>query len=96
MDALSLRNYRDYFVDSLRKELCALECKNMHTKCEKLSKVYCCIFHQSRLKNAYKHLSDESLMHFHTSVASSLRKSIYMSCVLGTALYFSVRGAAKK
>ena len=34
MNALSLQSYREYFVDGLKKELCALECINMHTKCE--------------------------------------------------------------
>ena len=36
VNALLLQNYEYYFVDGLKKELCALECRNMHPKCEKI------------------------------------------------------------
>ena len=43
-NAWSLQNYGDYFVEGLRQELCALDCRKMHTKIDKLSNFYCCVF----------------------------------------------------
>ena len=33
--AWSLQNYGDYFVEGLRQELCAIECRKMHTEIDK-------------------------------------------------------------
>ena len=38
INGYSSQSYRDLLVDSLTKELCALECKNTLTKCENISK----------------------------------------------------------
>ena len=44
MNALSLQNYGDFCMDGLRKELCALKFRKMHTKSEKISKNIFCRF----------------------------------------------------
>ena len=53
-NAWSLQNYGDYFVEGLRQELCALDCRKMHTKIDKISNLYCCAFSFIKMrKNAY-------------------------------------------
>ena len=44
VNAWILQNYGDLFADGLQKELCALECRKLHAKCEKKSNFYCGIF----------------------------------------------------
>ena len=38
VNASSLQNYEGLLLEGLKKKLCALECSQMHTKCEKKSK----------------------------------------------------------
>ena len=38
VNAWTLQNYGDLFADGLLKELCALECRKLHAKCEKKNK----------------------------------------------------------
>ena len=45
MNILELQNLRDYFVDGLRKELCALECRKMHARGGNNIKIFSGIFH---------------------------------------------------
>ena len=53
-NAWLLQSYGDYFVEGLRQELGALECRKMHTKIDKLSNFYCCVFFIYQMeKNAY-------------------------------------------
>ena len=44
VNALSLQNYGDFRMVVLRKELCALKFRKMHTKSEKISKILFCRF----------------------------------------------------
>ena len=42
VNALSLQNYRDFGMDILRKKLCSLKFRKMHTKSEKnIKKIFC-------------------------------------------------------
>ena len=42
VNALSLQNYGDFRMDILRKKLCALKFRKMHTKSEKnIKKIFC-------------------------------------------------------
>ena len=50
VNALSLQNYGDFRMDILRKKLCALKFRKMHTKSEKISKKYFVVFYQSGWK----------------------------------------------
>ena len=50
VNALSLQNYGDFLMDVLRKELCALLFRKMHTKPEKISKKYFVGFYSSGWK----------------------------------------------
>ena len=54
VNALLLQNCEYYFVDGLKKELCALECRNMHPKCEKnYHNIMVAFFFNQDGKNAY-------------------------------------------
>ena len=54
VNASSLLNYGDFFVEGLLTEVCALECRKLHAKCEKNSKFYCGSFSFIKMeKNAY-------------------------------------------
>ena len=61
MSALLLHNYGDYFVDGLRKELCARECRNMHTKCERNIKFLLCHFSLNKMGKCLQYLNSSVL-----------------------------------
>ena len=52
----TLQNYGDLFAVGLLKELCALECRKLHAKCEKKTQTFIlpCFFHLDGKKCIHK------------------------------------------
>ena len=53
VNALSLQNYGDFRMVVLRKELCALKFRKMHTKSEKISNILFCRFLLIRMEKMH-------------------------------------------